>query len=68
MRDFLSNREKGENMHKKSNGAISALLVGASSLFILSSVVKVFLIPLTLILGGFIMVGLAVWIFFKNNA
>lgn len=55
-------------MHKKSNGAISALLVGASSLFILSSVVKVFLIPLILILGGFIMVGLAVWIFFKNKA
>lgn len=65
---FLRSRREDKIMNKTAYGAISALLIGAASLFILSSVVKVSLISLILILGGLIMVGLVVWIFFKNNA
>jgi len=54
-------------MKQRANGAIATLLVGAASLLILSSVVKSSTIFLIFLFGGLIMVGLAVWIFFKNN-
>lgn len=54
-------------MQQRANGAIGALLTGAGSLLVLSSVVKSSTIFLIFLLGGLIMVGLAIWIFFKNN-
>jgi hypothetical protein len=54
-------------MQQRANGAIGALLTGAGSLLLLSSVVKSSTIFLIFLLGGLIMVGLAIWIFFKNN-